>query len=151
MARLARYADSLRRAPGAPIDEASRRSIPGLPPKSALNGLSPRPGPPPVETIVWGGGNSDLIPAAAPARPHPTSIDWRPRNIDIRLTLFGQLLAAFTCALAVIAFERFDTMVASVVVLALVAVGVLASVRRLPLAFWWTLGLVVGGVLGRFS
>src|SRR5262249_47367589 len=62
MARLARYADSLRRAPGGPIDPARRR-FPGgttrtLPPRSALQSKAP-PAP-----SSWG---------SMPAAPSPWS------------------------------------------------------------------------------
>ena len=35
--------------------------------------------------------------------------------------------------------------------LTMAAVGLVAAVRRVPLALWWTLGVVIGGVLGRWS
>jgi hypothetical protein len=70
---------------------------------------------------------------------------------DVRVTVFGQLLAVAGCAGAVIAFIVLGTTLASVLVLAVVAAGVAAIAGHRSLAWWWTLGVLAGGLLARFS
>ena len=121
LARLERYRDSLRTAP----------------------------------TTPWTAGTTTTATAlhAAPERAwsvaRATRRYWTRSSVPA--TLAGQLLAVVACALAVRAFEQFDHTVALEVVGGVAAVGLLASLRRVPLALWLTLGVVVGGVLGRWS
>ena len=97
------------------------------------------------------GAGDELLPESArvgrysPGSEHATTLG------TLRATLFGHLLAVFGCALAVLAFERLDSNVALGIVIAATAAGVVAVARRVPLAVWLTLGVVVGGVLGRWS
>jgi uncharacterized membrane protein len=97
------------------------------------------------------GAGDELLPESArvgrysPRSEHATTLG------TLRATLFGHLLAVFGCALAVLAFERLDSNVALGIVIAATAAGVVAVARRVPLAVWLTLGVVVGGVLGRWS
>ena len=90
---------------------------------------------------------------AAPEREWRYSSDpkWRQTRNAVPATVFGQFLAVLACTLAVVAFEQFDTTVAIEIVAAGALVGVLAAARRIPLALWWTFGVVLGGVLGRWS
>ena len=76
---------------------------------------------------------------------------WGQIRSAVPATVFGQFLAVLTCTLTLVAFEQFDATVAIALVAAGAAVGVLAAVRRIPLALWWTFGIVLGGVLGRWS
>jgi methyl coenzyme M reductase subunit C-like uncharacterized protein (methanogenesis marker protein 7) len=70
---------------------------------------------------------------------------------SVRTTLVGHLLAVLGCAIAVLAFEHAAAYVAEGVVAVGAAAGLIALARRVPLAVWWTLGVVVGGALGRWS
>ena len=70
---------------------------------------------------------------------------------SVPATLAGQFLAVVACALAVGAFEQFDRTVAVELVGGAAAVGLVAASRRVPLALWLTLGVVVGGLLGLWS
>jgi hypothetical protein len=69
----------------------------------------------------------------------------------VRATLLGHLVAVLGCAFAVIAFEQASSSVAVAVVVVAMAVGLTALARRVPLAIWWTLGVVIGAALGRWS
>jgi hypothetical protein len=181
-ARLARYADRLRRARGAPIDDATRRTISQaasgvrtLPPRSALQSLtgglsapsavSAAPAYPSARATLGAAAPVHAQPPAAPLQympPAPAPTQWpqsaarrfvfsSPGFTDVRVTLLGHWLAAAGAAGAVLAFIVLDTVVASVLVLAVLAVGVAAIAGHRSLAWWWTLGVLAGALLGRFS
>ena len=126
LARLARYRDSLKTAPRAPV-------------------------------AVWDAGNR--VRAEPRVVPMPSSRAWRysPGSelgmtlSSVRTTLVGHLLAVLGCAFTVLAFEHASASVAEGVVVVAAAAGLVALARRVPLAVWWTLGVVIGGVLGRWS
>jgi len=101
--------------------------------------------------MLWGENARLARPANVPAQSPSRWVEWRPRALELSPTLLGQCLAALACALAVLVFVRLDTTIASLAVLLGIAVGVVASKRGVPLAVWCTVGLVAGGVLGRFS
>src|SRR5258708_960104 len=61
------------------------------------------------------------------------------------------LLPAVSCLLALLAFVVLGHAVGLVVVGALVLVGVAGVVRRVPLAGFWTSGLIVAGLVMRLS
>jgi hypothetical protein len=90
---------------------------------------------------------------AAPARvwSHAGAARRAWTRSTVPATIVGQLLAVIACALAVRAFEQFDHTVALEIVGGTAAVGLIAALRRVPLALWLTVGVVVGGVLGRWS
>ncbi|HEY5165253.1 MAG TPA: hypothetical protein VIJ44_04810 [Acidimicrobiia bacterium] len=69
----------------------------------------------------------------------------------MRATVAGHVLAVVACVFAVLCFEHLDHTVALAVVAVAAAIGLIASARRVPLALWWTLGMVIGGALGRWS
>jgi hypothetical protein len=171
MARLARYADTLRRSPGGPIEPGARQAIPRagattLPPRSALQALArrgPVPGPivpppspsrpmpaaptvPPPAASAY--GPVPVIPAVPAANRFVFSV---PRFADLRATIVGQGLTVAGCAIAVFAFLWLSSIAASAVVVAGLAVGALGIRRHWTFARWWTLGVLVGGLLGRFS
>ncbi len=75
----------------------------------------------------------------------------RPRFSDVRMTVIGQLLSAAGCTGAVLAFMLFSTLIASVLLLVAVVAGVASIATHRPLAWWWTVGVLAGGLLGRFS
>jgi len=180
MARLARYADSLRRGPGGPIDPAARRGVASrgatrtLPPRAALQSAAPPapvgwnsvPAPasswsPPGAAVAHAGGVTGTLlvypqqpPAFSvqPARPAAGRYTFvRGRFSDVRMTVAGQLLAAVGCAGAVVAFMLFSTLAASVLVLVVLAAGAASIATHRSLAWWWTLGVLAGGLLGHFS
>jgi hypothetical protein len=91
------------------------------------------PKPPPVDT---------LIPAREEAYPH------RRRFAE---EVAPALVAVAICSFVILLSEWFDTAVAVVVGGALMLVGVVALVRRAPLARAFTFGLVVAALLIRFS
>jgi len=183
-ARLARYADTLRRARGAPLDDAARRNVSQavsgvgtLPPRSALQSVARRPQAAPAASAASAYPSSPGRPpvgvptamadplaappqhlqvsAAAPRHwPEPAErrfVFSRPLFADVRLTMLGHWVAAAGAAGAVLAFIALSTMLASVLVLALFGVGVAAIAGHRSLAWWWTIGVLVGGLLGRFS
>jgi hypothetical protein len=125
LARLARYRDSLKGAPPYPV-------------------------------AVWDAGDRvRAAPRVEPARPSARAWRYSPELgmtlSSVRTTLVGHLLAVFGCAFAVLAFEHATLRVAEGVVVVAAAVGLIALARRVPLAVWWTLGVVIGGALGRWS
>jgi hypothetical protein len=61
------------------------------------------------------------------------------------------VVPALSCLLAVLVYLWFDGAVASVILGALVLAGVVGLIRRVPFAGAFTLGLVVAGLLVRFS
>jgi hypothetical protein len=75
----------------------------------------------------------------------------RPRFTDVRMTALGQFLSVLGCAGAVLAFVVLGANVASALVVVLLVAGVTAISRHRSLAWWWTLGVLAGGLLGRFS
>jgi len=116
-----------------------------------MNGPRPTaPGPP---VLVWGADRA--VTEAVPASPRVWRYSRR-RELGlslstVRATLVGHLVAVLGCAFAVIAFEQASSAVAVTVVVVAMAVGLTALARRVPLAIWWTLGVVIGGALGRWS
>ena len=104
--------------------------------------------------MQWGaadGAADELLPTLARAGRYSPGSEHATTMGTLRATLFGHLLAVLGCALAVLAFERLDSNVAFGIVIAATAAGVVAVARRVPLAVWLTLGVVVGGALGRWS
>ncbi len=61
------------------------------------------------------------------------------------------VLPALSCMLALFAFVVLGNAVGVVVVVALALPGVVGLVRRVPLAGFWTTGLIVAGLLVRMS
>jgi hypothetical protein len=169
MARLARYADTLRRSPNGPVEPAARHAISRagattLPARSALQGLARR-GPAPGHAIVAPTPNrptpvpSSATPPAVPmyaptprvAPPPNRFVFSNPRLADVRVVILGQVLAAAGCVGAVLAFIFLSTVVASVFVLVALVAGVVAIAGHRSVAWWWTLGVLAGALLGRFS
>ena len=126
LARLERYAASLR-AP-APRPVAQPAPAP-----------APAPAPTPVTTRWW-----EVSP---PPPPVATGREiWR-----IALEAMGYLLGLVCCVAAIFAFQWLDRTLAAAIVGALVIGGAIATARRLPLALWWTLGFAIGGLIARLS
>jgi hypothetical protein len=89
------------------------------------------------------------IPAVEPFDPPRTdrSRHW-PRLVAPAAPL---LFPAASCLLALLVFVRLDHAFALVIAGALIVVAVIGLVRRVPFAGFWTVGLVVAGLLLRFS
>jgi len=124
LARLERYVASLR----APVAAVHRAAPP---------------------TIVDTRGAAQPVPAVdtfIPSRTEPERP--RPRFIS---EIAPALLAVSICAFMILVFELLDPVVAVVVGAALALVGVFGLVRRVPLAKALIVGLVVAGLLIRFS
>lgn len=115
------------------------------------NKIVPSPALPPVNPTLWGENALVAPPNSVPAQIPSRWVEWRPRRIELGPVLLGQVLAVLGCALSVIVFLRLDATIASVVVVVAIVSGGFAVGRRIPLAVWWTAGLIIGGVLGRFS
>jgi hypothetical protein len=131
LARLERYVASLRapvaRAdPAAPVDQAAPAIL-----------VDTRAAAQPVPAV------DTFIPSRTEPAPRP-----RPRFIS---EVAPALLAVSICAFMILVFELFDPVVAVVVGVAFALVGVIGLVQRVPLAKAWIVGLVVAGLLIRFS
>jgi hypothetical protein len=129
LARLERYASSLR-APALPPTTAA--PVPVFTPRSE----------PTVRT--W-----EIDGAAHPAVTAPRTTLQDLRHVGFEAA--GYLLF-FVCSFAtIVLFQQVNRTIASVLVLGFVIGGIVAIVRRVPLALWWTLGFAIGGLIARFS
>jgi hypothetical protein len=90
-------------------------------------------------------------PAPRVAPPANRFVFSVPRFADLRHTILSQLVAVVGCAAAVFAFLFLESITASVVVLVALALGLVGISRHWTLARWWTFGVLLGGLLGRFS
>lgn len=100
------------------------------------------------------------MPRAMPARvalAPPIVVDApavparRSRWLRFVATTAPLLLPASSCVLALVAFVVLGHAIGLVVVGALALLGVVGLVRRVPLAGFWTVGVVVAGLLMRLS
>lgn len=150
LARLVRYRDSLNLEPR---DGGMSNGTATLPPSPSLRLRTPGPDARAAAWVAARQAEAETAGAAGTEREWRYSPDsiWRQTRNAVPATVFGQFLAVLACTLSVVAFERFDTTVALELVAAGAVVGVLAAARRIPLALWWTFGVVLGGVLGRWS
>ena len=130
LARLERYVASLR-APVARADRAARFDQPA--PAIIVDARVAAKPVPAVDTFI-------------PSRTEPPRP--RPRFIS---EVAPALLAVATCAFMILVFELLDPVVAVVVGVAFALVGVIGLVQRVALAKAWIVGLVVAGLLIRFS
>jgi hypothetical protein len=85
---------------------------------------------------------AEVAPAPPSRRP-----GW-PRLVATTAPL---LLPTFSCLLALLAFVALGPAAGLVVVAVLALAGVVGVIRRVPLAGFWTAGLVVAGLLMRLS
>jgi len=114
----------------------------------------PRPAPRPTPVGAWGAGDGA---AGAFARGSARAWDYSAGTARavtlsvVRATIAGHVLAVIACVFGVLCFEHLDRTVALAVIGVATAIGLIASARRVPLALWWTLGIVIGGALGRWS
>ena len=106
------------------------------------------PGPPVAPPAVQA---PTTAPPAVRARPVPAPVPTRRELWRIAIEAMGYLVGLVCCVAAILAFQRLDRAVASVIIAGLVLVGAVATMRRFPLALWWTLGFAIGGVIARLS
>ena len=98
-------------------------------------------------------------PAPAPAPAPMVAVDAfetppteRPRHWPRLIAPAAPLFfPAASCLLAILVFVRLDQAFAVAIAGALILVGVIGLVRRVPFAGFWTVGLIVAGLLLRFS
>ena len=84
-------------------------------------------------------------------RGHAGGTGSSPRWPRLVQTTAPLLLPTLSCLLALFAFVVLGNAVGVVVVVALALPGVVGLVRRVPLAGFWTTGLIVAGLLVRLS
>jgi hypothetical protein len=90
---------------------------------------------------------SGVPPAEPPAEGEIGARPW-PRLV---VTTAPLLLPSLSCLLAVTAFVVLGNTVGVVVLGALALIGAVGLLRRVPLAGYWTAGVVVAGLLARLS
>ena len=152
LARLVRHRDSLQRAALAQPEVKAMPHAAGVGSQGALTrpASSAAPGP------SWGAIAPPVRPVAVPApgwqyaTTRRRRSEWLSRSA-VWTTLSGQLLATLGCVLAVVIVEQLGTTVGFGIVVAMAVLGALGAARRIPLSVWWTVGVVVGGALGRWS
>jgi hypothetical protein len=99
-------------------------------------------------------------PATAPApkpesepAPEPVAVPsaaesfWRRAGVQAA----PLLLPTVSCVIVLLAFVWLDQSVALLIAAAMAVVGVIGVIRRVQLATFWTVGLVIAGLLLRFS
>jgi hypothetical protein len=159
LARLVRYRDSLHpdalnrdgSPNGAPASRVMSVGTAPRPPAPALRARTPGPDARAAAKVAEREAEAEAVGALEREWRYSSESKWGQIRSAVPATVFGQFLAVLTCTLTLVAFEQFDATVAIALVAAGAAVGVLAAVRRIPLALWWTFGIVLGGVLGRWS
>jgi hypothetical protein len=124
-------------------------SPPGLPPAAEA---PPEFGPVEVEARAAAAAppeehSVDEAPSvAAPARK-ARGLIWR----RLAVQTAPLLLPTLSCVIVLLAFVWLDQSVALVIAGVMAIVGVVGVVRRVQLAAFWTMGLVIAGLLLRFS
>ena len=162
LARLERHRESLQRRSAAKSASRVATEDPigpaiAMPPYPVVHAARSRIAQPERPALPLAGrgtaniGTDELLPMSRPisrdAARHWRRLDqsalWR--------ELLGVALAMFGVWLVIVSSVQLNTNVAGGSEIALAAVGVIAAMRRVPLALWWTLGIVVGGTLVHFS
>jgi hypothetical protein len=94
-----------------------------------------------------------LVAAGAEAPPEAVAAVAAPAGFWARMAMQTAplLLPSVSCVLALLAFLWLDAALAFAVTSLLAIVGVVGIVRRVQLATFWMLGLVIAGLLVRFS
>ena len=114
--------------------------------RETANGLVTAHAAPPVEPI------REAVPATPVEAIEPEAVEALP---SFWMRMFLQtaplLLPALSCVLALLAFLWLDEAVAFLITALLAVVGVVGIVRRIQLATFWMIGLVIAGLLVRFS
>lgn len=92
-------------------------------------------------------------PSAPRPSPRPAAVDSPPARFWQRFALQSAplLLPTVSCVLVLLAFVWLDQSVALLVAGGMAILGVIGVIRRVQLAAFWTVGLVIAGLLLRFS
>jgi hypothetical protein len=106
--------------------------------------------PPPADLVLEATPAPE--PAPAPARA-PAALAEPPGRFWQRLALQSAplLLPTVSCVLVLLAFVSLDQSIALLIAGAMAVIGVIGVIRRVQLAAFWTVGLVIAGLLLRFS
>jgi hypothetical protein len=88
------------------------------------------------------------MPREVPWHAAPASPPWWHRLVATTAPL---ALPTLSCLLVLVAYVVLGPVVGHAVLGALALVGVVGVVRRVPLAWFWTTGLIVAGLLMRLS
>jgi hypothetical protein len=162
LVRLERHRESLQRRSAAnsaprvatadPIAPAI--AMPPSPVAHAARSRIAQPERPALE--LAGRGTANIVTDELLPMPRPISRDaarhWRRLAQSVLWKeLLGVALAMFGVWLVILSSIQLNANVAGGSEIALAALGVIAAMRRVPLALWWTLGIVVGGTLVHFS
>jgi hypothetical protein len=162
LVRLERHRESLQRRSAAnsaprvatadPIAPAI--AVPSSPVVHAARSRIAQPERPALE--LAGRGTANIVTDELLPMPRPISPDaarhWRRLDQSVLWReLLGVALAMFGVSLVILSSIQLNANVAGGSEIALAALGVIAAMRRVPLALWWTLGIVVGGTLVHFS
>ena len=161
LARLARYRDSLQRPPSStitgspPVSSAAARSSIALAQRSIRDARSSleaarRPDEPAAPSAVLGGEVRVVEPSRSWQLTRGGQGVWAGQSA-VLATLLGQVLAAVACVIALLAYMHLGPNTAIAIVGVLAIAGAVAAWRRVPLALWWMLGLVLGAAVGRWS
>jgi len=127
LARLTRYAESLRNSPG----QAAT-----LPRSAVRPDASPQ-----IVVYTSPSGRDTLLPA-----PDTTE---EPRSIGRAAA--SQAIGVAGCIVAIILLAVLGRTLALVLIGVLGVAGIVAAARRVPMASSWTIGLVIGVALGLLS
>jgi len=116
-----------------------------VPPDTAHELVAAAHAAPPASPPLPPPASSPSPPPAAVAAPrsplwHRLALQWAPL-----------LLPTVSCVLVLLAFVWLDQSVALLIAAAMAVVGVIGVIRRVQLAAFWTVGLVIAGLLLRFS
>jgi hypothetical protein len=128
LARLSRYAESLKQSPGRAATL----------PRSAAQ-------PAPAQIVVYKSpsGRDNVLPRTAPrSETHPRPI--------ARATA-SQAVGLVGCIISVVMFTLLDRPIAIVGVAILAGVGGALALRRVPMSAAWTAGIAIGTVLALIS
>jgi hypothetical protein len=140
LARLERYADSLRRGSG----PSPTVKISG----AAAAAFQAKPVSKPVSKAAY----VAVAPSAAPTDQFiPAEVSETP---SLKRPLFesaAQLIAVLACVALILAFIAFGPIVGNAVGIPLAIVGITGMARRWPVSGWFTLGVTVALVLGNLS
>jgi hypothetical protein len=92
------------------------------------------------------------VETAQPAAIEPETVEPEPSfGMRMLLQTAPLLLPSVSCVLAVLAFLWLDPALALAFTALLAIVGLVGIVRRVQLATFWMIGLVIAGLLVRFS
>ena len=143
LARLERYADSLRRGNGRP-PAIKINGAPAAPPAA----LPPRPAQEPMSKAAY----VAVAPSAAPTDQFiPAEVEEQPSLKRPLVESAAQLIAVLVCVALIIVFIAFGPIAGNAVGVPLAIGGVVGIRQRWPVSGWFTLGVAVALALGNLS